>query len=651
MSSPWTSSLFRDRRGPGRAPRARRSLARYLLIGLLPLVLAPLLTFALLAYVRAQRYITQQVNSQLTSLAALKENQVKQWAAARAADMDNLARAPDVLLATQAFVNGDEAGMSASGPVLRKRLENYLANPANADYKGLMLARADTGEIILATSLYEGMVRQSLLNKPFFATTRTGSFLAPPYYDPDFEVGRIVIIAAAPVVDPQQGFIAVLFGIIRDEQLLSIVAPSPGLGSSGRSYVITGDGYELGTFTTYQPESEGIDRALQSHDNGSATYLDPSQRRVLGVYRWLPGQQLALLVEQSAAEAYAPITRFALVLAGIAALAILLSIVGVLAFTQQLVRPIQALTHSARRVADRDLSADMIVEGYAPREIGQLAEAFESMVLQIRELYSGLESKVEDRTRQLATAAEVGRVVTSIVTTEELLSRTVELIRDRFGYYHVSVFLLDEAGEYAMLRESTGTVGAQLKARGYRLLVGSNSIIGWVTAHKQWRVAAEVERDAAYLKDELLPDTRSEVALPLRIGERVIGALDVQSREPSAFSPADVQVLQILADQIAVGVENGRLFARQAQIVRLEQIVSGLTAKIHKSRKLDAILESAATELGRALGARRVVVRLDPTPQAAEPAPALAAPHDGNGQSHSEASSEPPPLEANNSRS
>ncbi len=646
MSSPWTSYLFRDRRGPGRAPRARRSLARYLLIGLLPLVLTPLLTFALLAYLRAQSYITEQVTGQLTSLAALKENQVKQWAAARAADMDNLAHAPDVLLATQAFVNGDVTGMSESGPILRDRLEDYLASPANADFRGLMLARADSGEIILTTTLYEHLVGQSLLDKPFFATARTGSFVAPPQYDPDFESDRIVIIAAAPVVDPQHGFIAVLFGLIRDERLLSIVIPSPGLGSSGRSYVVTGDGYELGTFTTLQPpQTEGIRRVLQNHENGSATYPDPSERLVLGVYRWLPGQQLALLVEQSAAEAYAPITRFALVLAGIAALALLLSIVGVLAFTRQLVRPIETLTHSARRVAERDLSGEVFVEGSAPREIGQLAEAFESMVLQLRELTSGLESMVEDRTRQLATAAEVGRVVTSIVTTEELLSRTVELIRDRFGYYHVSVFLLDDAGEYALLRESTGTVGAQLKARGYRLLVGSNSIIGWVTAHKQWRVAGEVERDAAYLKDELLPDTRSEVALPLRIGERIMGALDVQSREPNAFSPADVQVLQILADQIAVGVENGRLFARQAQVVRLEQIVSGLTAKIHKSRKLEAILESAATELGRALGARRVVVRLDPTPPAPEPPLELAAPHDGNGRSHSEPASEPPPPE------
>jgi GAF domain-containing protein len=192
----------------------------------------------------------------------------------------------------------------------------------------------------------------------------------------------------------------------------------------------------------------------------------------------------------------------------------------------------------------------------------------------------------------------------------------VELIRDRFGYYHVAVFLLDEAGKYAILREATGEAGAELKARRYRLTVGSNSLIGWVTANRRPRIALDVGEDAVFTQNELLADTRSEAALPLRVGDRLIGALDVQSRALNAFNQADIEVLQVLADQLAIAIENGRLFARQERVAHLEQRVAALTARIHGALTLDAILNTAATELGEVFGARKVVVRLAPEAEA-----------------------------------
>jgi len=189
--------------------------------------------------------------------------------------------------------------------------------------------------------------------------------------------------------------------------------------------------------------------------------------------------------------------------------------------------------------------------------------------------------------------------------------------------------LLDAAGQWAELRESTGEVGAQLKARAYRLAVGSNSLIGWVTANKQSRIALDVVGDATYFQNELLPDTRSEAALPLRVGERLIGALDVQSRSLNAFNQSDIEVLQVLADQLAVAVENGRLFGRQERMAALDKRVAALTAKIHASITVDAILDNAATELGQMFGARKVVIRLAPetqgagVPQAAVPLPVV----------------------------
>ncbi|MGH2524214.1 MAG: HAMP domain-containing protein, partial [Anaerolineales bacterium] len=425
MPSPWTSNLFQDRRGPARASRTRAhgGLARYLFVALLPLVLGPLITFALLAYQQAQADITRQVTAQLTSIATLKQNQVDQWATSRAVDMDNLARSPDILWSAQTLVFGDAPNMGTASQALRDRLESYLANTSNADFKGLLLTRADTGEVVLATSLYQPLVGEVLKEKTYLEAARNGLFLAPPLYDPQLDSERIVIVAGAPVVDQQQGFIAVVLGIIRDEQLLGIVQPNPGLGNSGRAYVVTHQGYQLGMpfgHTNFRPESEGIQRALRDHQNGNATYADPEGRRVLGVYRWLPRFGLALLVEQSATEAYQPITRLAFILALIALLAILVSSAGVFLFTRQLTRPIEELTDGALRMAGGDLSGRVMIQ--RGDEIGLLAQAFNSMAEQLQASYQDLEDKIESRTRQLETAAEVGRAVSSIVSSEELLS-------------------------------------------------------------------------------------------------------------------------------------------------------------------------------------------------------------------------------------
>ena len=631
MPSPQPPSPPAAARAPVQEARARGGLARYLLIVLLPLVLGPLLTVGFLLYRQARADLNQQVLNQLSVLSRVKESQVDQWAAQRRADMDNLAHSPDVIETTGTLMSAqkDSSDWTVARQELSQRLADFVNTTSNADYQELLVVRADTGEVVADSIPDAKIIGESLLSQPFFVTARgSGALVVPPAYNPMFDPDAVSVIVAAPLVDPERGTTAVILGRLRHEQLAEIVTLNPGVGAttSLRAYLVTGDGYAVaGTITagTMQLDSEGIRRAREQHDDGQAEYLNPANQSVVGVYNWLPRYELTLLVEQNTEEAFAPLGRAATIFVVIIALAVALGTVGVIFFTRRLTQPIEALTEGALRLARRDLSSQVSIA--RNDEIGLLAQAFNSMSGELQDLYQGLERKVEERTRQLAAAAEVGRAVTSILGTEELLARTVQLIHDRFGYYHVSVFLLDEAGTCAVLRESTGDIGARLKAQGYRLLVGSNSIIGWVTANKQPHIASDVSEDPYHLENELLPDTRSEAAVPMRIGDRVIGALDVQSRAPEAFTQADVDTLQILADQIAVAIENGRLFARQQRIVQMEQIVSSLTAKIYKSLTLDSVLENAAVELGRALGAQRAVVRLNPAP---EPPPG-AAPADG----------------------
>lgn len=657
MPSPWGTLLFRDRRGPERLTRARGGLARYFLFVLFPLTLLPLAIFAAVAYYQARTNTEEQIQAQLSTIVTLKENQINQWRLAREADLSNLALAPDVLTDTLAlapdvltdtlaFLDGDNAAMSPAEISLLARLEDFLIK--NPGYETLFLVNGSDGKVLLTTSKHTEIAKINFLDAPYFNLARQAAHLAPPAFDPRIEEDTITILVGAPVVDPQKGALAVLFAVIDDNQLSDIIAAANQLlGSTGRTYAISSDGYEIGTAigaSTVKPNSLGVQKALTDKAPGFTQYRDASGRDVFGAYRYNLDIDIALLAEQSTAEAYAPITNLAFVsvLGAIVAGATLFSLLTVLLFTRSLTGPIQELTDGAQQLAGGNL--DVKVELTRRDELGLLADSFNTMATQLKELYASLEQRVADRTRQLATAAEVARTATATLRTEELLARAVELIRDRFGYYQVSIFLVDENGQEAVLREATGEVGARLKTSGYRLRVGSGSLVGWAIANQRPRVAMDVNKDAIYLKDERLPDTRSEAAIPLRLGTRVVGALDVQSLEPNAFQEADVQVLQTLADQIAVGLENGRLFSRQSQVVRLEQLLSDLTARIHQTRQLDAILENTATELGRAFGARQVVVRLSPgqAPQGQSQSP-------GNGHGHTSDTSSPLPDPATDS--
>ncbi|MFP4393700.1 MAG: GAF domain-containing protein [Anaerolineales bacterium] len=174
-------------------------------------------------------------------------------------------------------------------------------------------------------------------------------------------------------------------------------------------------------------------------------------------------------------------------------------------------------------------------------------------------------SALEKRGAQLATASQVAREAAGIRDMKQLLERTVNLISERFDFYHTGIFLIDEAGEYAVLRAASSEGGQRMLAREHRLRVGEQGVVGYVTGRGEHRIALDVGEDAAYFDNPDLPRTRSEVALPLQVRGEIIGALDVQSVASEAFTSEDVTVLQTLADQVAVAVDNARLFAESQE--------------------------------------------------------------------------------------
>ncbi len=171
-----------------------------------------------------------------------------------------------------------------------------------------------------------------------------------------------------------------------------------------------------------------------------------------------------------------------------------------------------------------------------------------------------LEEHIAERTLQLKAVNEVGRVASSILNPDELVSRIVNLITDQFGYYYSAIFLLDTTGEWAELHSATGEAGRLLKESGHRLRVGSASMVGTAASIGEARIAQNVGAEAVRFENPLLPYTRSELALPLMIGDRILGVLDVQSTQETAFGPQEVDTLQSMARQVSVALENARLF-------------------------------------------------------------------------------------------
>ncbi len=314
---------------------------------------------------------------------------------------------------------------------------------------------------------------------------------------------------------------------------------------------------------TLAPELQSVLEGFR----GQADYIDPiSGRRMLATYTPVGGQLgWGMVVEQEYAEAFAQLNLIALITGGV----LLLSIVSATGLTWLMGRgialPILSLAEATRKIAATgDLQYDIAVRGQD--EVGQLAATFNQMVSGLRQAEEELATRaqiLEEQVRQRAAVVEVSQVTNAILDAEVLLQQAVDLIRERFGLYYVGLFLKDATGTWAVLRAGTGSAGAAMLARGHRIKLGEG-MIGWSVAQGESRVAAHAGADAVRLATEELPQTRSEAAIPLRSRGVTIGALTVQDDQEATFDENLIQSLQIMADQVAVAIDNARLL-REAQ--------------------------------------------------------------------------------------
>jgi GAF domain-containing protein/HAMP domain-containing protein len=322
-----------------------------------------------------------------------------------------------------------------------------------------------------------------------------------------------------------------------------------------------------------------------------------------------------------------------LLFAGLASMAaLILGIFGLILLTRRTLQPIQSLTRAAADIAEGNMSFYVNIEA-GEDEIGILVNAFNRMTAQLRGSIIDLEQRVADRTRDLEnqtlhlrSAAEIARDAASARDLGGLLQRSAQLVLDRFNFYHVGLFILDKSREYAVLAASPTEAGQKMIAENYRLRVGEIGTVERVAATGEPRVTLDMGTEANQINNSLLPYTRSELALPLKVESTVIGVLDIHSKESQAFNQDDIAIMQLLADQLATAIERTRLLeAVELNVHELERAQGQYTREgwhsfgrsgqlSHQGYRFDNVRIEPITDLpalGREALAKGMVVRSD----------------------------------------
>lgn len=468
------------------------------------------------------------------------------------------------------------------------------------------------------TQYYPNIGLGNVVPPDFTVTERPWYIGASPENNPDREVvwtpvyvdatGKGLLVTAAAPVYANDEFVGAVGVDVTLDDIAASVRETRLLGSGygflidgqGRAIALPEEGYRdlLGR----EPEPEEVATDLSGAETpfapvlgdmmaGSQGFetLEVDGRELYVAYAPLKstGWSLANVVEtQSVLQALASLdsdlrrsTR-SLMLTRLlplgAAVLALVTVVGLL-ITRRLTQPIKEIAAVAERIGAGEW--DVSLPRATNDEVGRLADAFRRMMEELRGLYQELEDKVAAQTRdlrqravQLETSARVAREAAALqnVDVDQLLDETVRLISDRFGFYHAGIFLVDEALEYAVLKAASSEGGQRMLARQHRLKVGEVGIVGYVAGAMEPRIALDVGEDAVFFDNPDLPQTRSEMALPLQARGELIGVLDVQSVKAEAFDDEDVAVLQTMADQLALAIDNARLLNEAEE--RVEEI-------------------------------------------------------------------------------
>ncbi len=463
-------------------------------------------------------------------------------------------------------------------------LKAQMTQFPGTDYQEVLAMNVGGAVVISTTSGDEGL---DFSQQEFFQKGSKGLYAAltrfPGQSNPN---GQFKLVVAKPLYgNGPQDVRGVIAAVIKTDRILGLVGPVADLPDV-RTYLVT-NRQELvtrGAGSTVTVSAWPIVHLIIAQNlAGSDTYINYSEQPALGYFLWDSTINAVVVSEVPRAAIYSKAFDSVLISGMVGLFAIIIAAIAALSTAEAISEPIRSLATAASTLSTGDLTVRASVGQHD--EVGNLADSFNAMAAQLQSIIGNLEQRVAERTEALAqqsnrlrAAGEVARDAASAASLDELLDRAAHLIMERFGFYHAGIFLVDEKGEYAVLRASPSEAGKKMLENRHRLRLGEQGIVGRVAATGEPRIALDTGVDPVYFSNPLLPNTHSEMALPLKTSEGTIGVIDIQSDEPEAFTQDDIAIVQVMADQLATAIQRMNLLQQvQTQLQQLEQSYQSFT--------------------------------------------------------------------------
>jgi len=574
------------------------SLAGTLVRTLLIFTFIPLALMAGGAYFRARSLLREQAITQSQKLLSSQLKLVESGVINKESQLEHLLKSSDFTILAELAVHANpqnEEFKKIRNSVI-KELQNLNAQTDGPSFSQFLLMDSSGNIKISSNPDWQGLT----INPALFDQTSDiyhSKFLysVPPLYN-----NELILVTAFNYQTERGSTIGALIGITEKDELQRLVQPLNSLSPLATINFILPNNQLIYSdpakkeFILVDDSSASQDKLttklseLIQEESLLPQALDvtaPNGNAALAQIQWSPTIQSGVVLEVHTVDVYADITSLApftiiLVLVTLIALGLVLALV-----INRVIKPLRTLSEITQNFADGDWDRRATVLGND--EVSLLANSFNHMADELGVSYRSLEQKVDERSRQIHTAAEVAQGITTFSSLPEMFNKTVELLIEQFGFYQASIFMLDRSGKYLEFKTGFGVASKELAEKKYKLEVGSASILGWVSTNNQTRVVTDVLDDDLHLKNELLPETRSEASVPISLGSTIMGVLDVQSTQPDAFSAETIVMLQTLASQLATAIQNAEL--TETSQINLEELT-----RLYRSSQLIAEANSEA---------------------------------------------------------